>query len=73
MVGEFSSQGSTPASAPLSIVFHLILVTLAGEEIQIPIELQELDRLSEFENAALESLPLIGRSSTLGANWSLSV
>ena len=39
MVGEISSQDSTPASAERSIVFHLILVTLAGEEIQMPIEL----------------------------------
>ena len=38
-------------------VVFLILVTLAGEEIQLPIELQEFDRLGEFENAVLESLP----------------
>ena len=66
MVGELSSQDSTPASAERSVVFHLILVTLAGEEIQLPIELQEFDRLSEFENAVLESLPLIGKHSTFG-------
>ena len=60
MLGKLSSQDSTPASAERSIVFHLILVTLAGEEIQLPIELQE------FENAVLESLPLIGKHSTFG-------
>ena len=32
----------------------------------MPIELQEFDRLSEFENAVLESLPLVGKSSTFG-------
>ena len=64
--GEISSQDSTPASAERSIVFHLILVTLAGEEIKMPIELQEFDRLSEFENAVLESLPLIGKHSAFG-------
>jgi len=35
-----NSQDSTPANAERSIVFHLIPVTLAGEEIQMPIELQ---------------------------------
>ena len=41
---------------------------MAGEEIQLPIELQEFDRLSlsEFENVVLESLPLIGKHSTFG-------
>ena len=43
-----------------------LLVTLAGEEIQLPIELQEFDRLGEFENAVLESLPLTGKHSTFG-------
>ena len=61
MLGEISSQDSTPASAERSIVLHLILVTLAGDEIQLPIELQEFDRLNEFENAVL---PLIGTHST---------
>ena len=66
MFGELSSQDSTPASVEQSVVFHLILVTLAGDEIQLPIELQEFDRLSEFENAVIESLPLIGKHSTFG-------
>ena len=42
----------------------LILATLAGEETQLTIELQEFDRLQEFENAVLEQLPEIGESST---------
>ena len=54
------------ASVERSVVFHLILVTLAGDEIQLPIELQEFDRLGEFENAVIESLPLIGKHSTFG-------
>ena len=56
----------TPASTERSLVFHLILVTLAGDEIQLAIELQEFDRFNEFENAVLENLPLIGMHSTFG-------
>ena len=48
------------------MVLHLILTTLAGEEAQLTIELQEYDRLQEFENAVLEQLPKIGESSTFG-------
>ena len=48
------------------MVLHLILTTLAGEETQLTIELQEFDRLHEFENAVLEQLPKIGESSTFG-------
>ena len=44
----------------------MILVTLAGEEIQLPIELQEFDRFDEFENAVLKNLPLIGMHSAFG-------
>ena len=66
MLGEISSQDSTPASAERSIVLHVIPVTLAGEEIQLPIEFQEFDRFNEFENAVLENLPLIGMHSTFG-------
>ena len=66
MDGEVSSQDSTPASVERSITFQLNLVTLAGEEIQMPIELQEFDRLCEFENVVLEGLPMIGKSSTFG-------
>ena len=66
MWGESSSHDSTPASAERSVVFHLVLVTLAGDEIQLPIELQEFDRFNEFENAVLENLPQIGKHSTFG-------
>ena len=48
------------------MVIHLILTTLAGEEAQLTIELQEFDRLQEFECAVLEQLPEIGESSTFG-------
>ena len=49
-----------------SMILHLILTTLAGEETQLTIELQEFDRLQEFESAVLEQLPEIGESSTFG-------
>ena len=48
------------------MVIHLILTTLSGEEAQLTIELQEFDRLQEFESAVLEQLPEIGNSSTFG-------
>ena len=46
------------------MVLHLIVTTLAGEETQLAIELQEYDRFHEFENAVLEQLPNI--------SWTLS-
>ena len=48
------------------LLLHLILTTLAGEETQLTVELQEYDRFYEFENAVLEQLPNIGESSTFG-------
>ena len=48
------------------MVIHLILTTLSGEEAQLTIELQEYDRLQEFESAVLEQLPEIGDNSTFG-------
>ena len=48
------------------MIIHLILTTLAGEEARLTIELQEFDRLQEFESAVLEQLPEIGESSTFG-------
>ena len=45
------------------MVLHLILTTLSGEEAQLTIELQEFDRLQEFER---EQLPETGNSSTFG-------
>ena len=35
-------------------------------DISSQIELQEFDRLNEFENAVLENLPYIGECSTFG-------
>ena len=66
MIGDLSSQDSSPVSEERSLVLHLILTTFAGEEIQLSIELQEFDRLNEFENAVLENLPYIGECSTFG-------
>ena len=45
------------------MVIHLILTTLAEEEAQLIIDLQEYDGLREFENAVLEQLPELGTSS----------
>ena len=47
-------------------MLHLMLTTFAGEEIQLAIDLQEYDRLNEFENAVLNQLPYLGDSSTFG-------
>ena len=57
-----SSQGSEDGS----VVIHLTLTTFAGEEIQLAVDLQEYDRLTEFENAVLNQLPYLGVSSTFG-------
>ena len=48
------------------MVVHLILTTLAGEDTQLTIELQEYNHFYQFENAVLEQLPKIGESSTFG-------
>ena len=45
---------------------QLLLTTLSGEELQVIIDLQEFDRLDEFETAVLEQLPTIGGSSAFG-------
>ena len=66
MFGDISSQDSSPASEERSIVLHLVLVTFAGDEIQLSIELHEFDRLNEFQNAVVENLPCIGERSTFG-------
>ena len=57
---------SSLVSEERSLVLRLILITFAGEEIQLSIELQEFDRLNEFENASPENLPYIGEYSTFG-------
>ena len=66
MVEDAMSLCSSQGSEERSLVLHLMLTTFAGEEIQLTIELQEFDRLNEFENAVLEQLPSLGESSTFG-------
>ena len=66
-----SSQASTPARAKQSATYQLTLVTLAGEEIQLPIELQEFCRLCEFENAVLECLSTTSMISAFGRELEL--
>ena len=65
MVGDAWSQTSSLASNERSIVVQL--TTLSGEEVQVVIDLQEFDRLDEFETAVLEQLPTIGGHSTFGS------
>ena len=48
-------------------MLQLLLTTLAGEEIQVVIDLQEFDRLDEFETAVLEQLPTIGGHCAFGS------
>ena len=43
-----SKQISSPASNERSLVLHLVLTTLVGEDLQLVIDLQEFDRLDEF-------------------------
>ena len=64
MVGDTWSQTSSLVSNEL---LQLMLTTLSGEEIQVVIDLQEFDRLDEFETAVLEQLPIIGGHSTSGS------
>ena len=66
MTTDLMSVISSQWSDERSMVLHLIVTTLAGEETQLAIELQEYDRFYEFENAVLEQLPNIGESSTFG-------
>ena len=65
MTADSISMTSSQWSDERSMVLHLILTTLAGEEIQLTIELQEFDRLHEFESAVLEQLSKM-RESTFG-------
>ena len=48
-------------------MLQLLLTTLSGDEVQVVIDLQEFDRLDEFETAVLEQLPTIGGHSTFGS------
>ena len=49
MIGDPSSQISSLASNERSLVLHLVLTTLVGEDLQLVVDLQEFDRLDEFE------------------------
>ena len=62
MLADHMSVSTSQWSEERAMVIHLILTTLAGEEAQLTIELQEFDRLQEFENVVLEQLPMIGES-----------
>ena len=64
MIADHISVSTSQWSEERSMTIYLMLATLAGEETQLTVELQELDRLQEFENAVLEQLPEIGESST---------
>ena len=66
MIADAMSLCSSQGSEERSLVLPLILTTFAGEEIQLAIDLQEYDRLHEFENAVLEQLRYLGDSSTFG-------
>ena len=66
MLADQISETSSQRSDERSLILHLILVTLAGEEIQLTLELQEYDRLHEFEEAVIAQLPKLGGSSTFG-------
>ena len=60
------SQASTPVGTEEATTYQITLVTLAGEEIQRPIELREFDRLDEFENSVVECLPTVSQIVTFG-------
>ena len=67
MVGDTRSQTSSLVSNERLLVLQLLLTTLSGEELQVVIDLQEFDRLDEFETAVLEQLPTIGGHCTFGS------
>ena len=67
MEGDTWSQTSSLASNERSLVLQLMLTTLSREEVQVVIDLQEFDRLDEFETAVLEQLPTIGGYSAFGS------
>ena len=62
-------QTSSLVSNERQLVLQLLLTTLSGEAHQVIIDLQEFDRLDEFETAVLEQLPTIGGSSTFGCEF----
>ena len=62
---------ATPASslrsnADRSSTLPLTLITLAGEELPIIVDMNAHARLQGFENAVLEKLPYMGSNSTFG-------
>ena len=65
---DMELQTSSLVSNERQLVVHLQLTSLSGEEYQVIIDLQEFDRLDEFETAVLEQLPTIGGAAHLVAN-----
>ena len=53
MHNDIESQTSSLVSNERQLVVHLLLTTLAGDEHQVIVDLQEFDRLDEFETAEL--------------------
>ena len=70
MIADHISVSTSQWSEERALTVHLVLTTLAGGEAQLTIEIQEFDRLQEFENAVMEQLPVIGESSTFGCELS---
>ena len=66
MIADHISVSTSQWSEERALTMHLVLTTLAGDEAQLTIEIQEFDRLHEFEDAVMEQLPVIGESSTFG-------
>ena len=61
MHNDIESQTSSLVSNERQLVVHLLLIaTLAGDEHQVVVDLQEFDRLDKFKTAVLEQLPIIG-------------
>lgn len=51
MAAECPSQPGTPAETEDGAILQLMLITLAGEEIQLPVNVREHDRQDELEDA----------------------
>ena len=66
MHSDMEWQTSSLVSNERQLVVHLQLTSLSGQEYQVIVDLQEFDRLDEFETAVLEQLPIIGGNSTFG-------
>ena len=73
MIAEHASVTSSQWSEERAMIFHLILTTLAGEEIQLALELNELSRLDEFEDEAIQQLQSLGGAAPLAAHLPLYV